>query len=31
MDNHDGAALPTPHKHSGANPQVTETRHVNRM
>ena len=32
LDSHDGAALPTrTHKHSGANPQVTRTRHVNRV
>jgi hypothetical protein len=32
VDNLDGAALPTRlHKHSRANPQVTGTRHVNRV
>jgi hypothetical protein len=32
VNNHDGAALPTRvHKHSRANPQVTGTRHVNRV
>ena len=32
VDNHGGAPLPTRiHRHSGANPQVRETRHVNRV
>jgi len=32
VDNHGGAPLPTRiHRHSRANPQVRETRHVNRV
>jgi hypothetical protein len=32
VDNHGGAPLPTRiHTHSRANPQVTETRHINRV